>query len=95
MWYVEVYTGEEQVCPWWTPERSSASQARIFSVAAGASPSTLASSCHVPDQVHDVAKVTKHVTVLAHTLHEGDVQHGVILGTEGEGGGVGLEVSGN
>ena len=37
---------------------------------------------HVPDQVHDVARVAPHVVVLAHILHEGGVQHDVILGTE-------------
>ena len=42
-----------------------------------------------------MARVAPHVVVLAHILHEGGVQHDVILGTEGEGGGVGLEIGGN
>ena len=36
----------------------------------------------MPDQVHDVARVAPHVVVLAPILHEGGVQHDVILGTE-------------
>ena len=41
-----------------------------------------------------VARAVLLATVPAHNLHEGGVQHAVILGSKGEGDGVGLEVGG-
>ena len=35
---------------------------------------------HVPDQVHDAARVVPLVVVPAHNLHEGGVQHDASLG---------------